>query len=1095
MRSTAGGFDDALDDAGGYGDNISDTSYDDGDEEEQSEYSCAYCGICDPACVVKCVDSGKWFCNGRGTTSASHIIQHLVRSKNKQCSLHPESPLGETVLECYCCGTKNVFLLGYIPAKTDSVVVLLCREPCLAMGALKDLDWDLTQWRPLIEDRSFLDWLVKVPGEEEERHCINITTAQINKLEECWRKAPNMTLKELELPGVEDELAPMLLKYEDGYQYQNIIAPLINMEAEYDRVSKENQCYENIAIRWETGLGKKKIAVFSLLLDGVAGSQVAPGDELKLKLDADGTRRLNGGQAWECRGHVLWAADGEVAMELKAGGGGKSSGAVPVHITDNVFTLELVWKSVSYDRMQTALKTFAVDDTCISGYLYHVLLGHDVPDQMLNTKLPAKLSAPGLPPLNHSQQAAVKSILSKPLSLIQGPPGTGKTVTSATIVYHMAKQNTGQVLVCAPSNVGVDQLTEKIHKTGLRVVRLCAKAREGTESSVDHLSLHTMVANLDSPEYAELRKYQLLRQELGDLSAQDARRYRTLRQKAELAILQAADVICCTCVGAGAPALSQFRFRHVLIDESTQSMEAECLIPIVSGCKHLVLIGDHCQLGPVVLYKNAANAGLTQSLFERLILLGQRPTRLQVQYRMHPSLSEWSSNSFYEGTLQNGVNAAEREMPGVELSWPNPTRPMYFHVNTGGEEMGSSGTSYLNRTEAATIERIVTNMLKAGVTPDQIGVVTPYEGQRIFICQNMVRTGPLRTELYRDIEVASVDSFQGREKDFILVSCVRSNESSGIGFLRDPRRLNVALTRAKYGCIIIGNARLLAKNPLWNSLLSHFMERGCLVEGPLNNLQPTQMVLPQPQLNYNGRNANNNVNGGSGYGNNEYGGGLSESALGQHNNEFSAGNGNLGDFNINRMWGNGNAGGNGETEGDGDNVRNESTVDANINNAASMNSRVQSSVLGAAGASSAAGGAGASRANTTTIGKADSRFDRKYSGATATATAVIADQNVQGKRTMSSAYGAMMATGAMADLAASSAAAAAAKNAERSSRRNRGKRGQKGGASQASGAAAGGGDNYTAGMGLIGEDDDAVSMCSQDDVQSIAYSMAESTIV
>lgn len=109
-------------------------------ETNLPSYACSYCAMsADPACVVKCVESGKWFCNGRGNTSASHIIQHLVRSRNKQIALHPESPLGETILECYNCGCRNVFLLGFIPAKSDSVVVLLCREPCLSLGALKDL--------------------------------------------------------------------------------------------------------------------------------------------------------------------------------------------------------------------------------------------------------------------------------------------------------------------------------------------------------------------------------------------------------------------------------------------------------------------------------------------------------------------------------------------------------------------------------------------------------------------------------------------------------------------------------------------------------------------------------------------------------------------------------------------------------------------------------------------------------------------------------------------------------------------------------------------------------------------------------------------
>jgi regulator of nonsense transcripts 1 len=149
---------------------------------------------------------------------------------------------------------------------------------------------------------------------------------------------------------------------------------------------------------------------------------------------------------------------------------------------------------------------------------------------------------------------------------------------------------------------------------------------------------------LEGPAWNELRKYQLLKDELGDLTAADARRFRQLRAMAEREVLQAADIICTTCVGAGDPRLANFRFRQLLIDESTQAMEAECFIPIVLGVKQLVLVGDHCQLGPVVMCKKAAKAGLTQSLFERLVLLGVRPIRLQVQYRMHPALSEFPSN-------------------------------------------------------------------------------------------------------------------------------------------------------------------------------------------------------------------------------------------------------------------------------------------------------------------------------------------------------------------------------------------------------------------------------------------------------------------
>lgn len=232
-----------------------------------------------------------------------------------------------------------------------------------------------------------------------------------------------------------------------------------------------------------------------------------------------------------------------------------------------------------------------------------------------------------------------------------------KTVTSATIVYHLAQQTQGQVLVCAPSNVAVDQLTEKIHLTGLKVVRLAAKSREAVSTSVDFLTLHQLVDQLALQTKNELYRLQLLKDVAGELSAKDEARYRKLRKAVEKVILQNADVITTTCVGSGDPRLENFRFRQVLIDEATQASEPECLIPIVRGAKQVVLIGDHLQLGPVIMCKNAAKAGLSRSLFERLILLNHKPIRLQVQYRMHPALSEFPSNTFYDGFLQNGVTA------------------------------------------------------------------------------------------------------------------------------------------------------------------------------------------------------------------------------------------------------------------------------------------------------------------------------------------------------------------------------------------------------------------------------------------------------
>jgi len=356
---------------------------------------------------------------------------------------------------------------------------------------------------------------------------------------------------------------------------------------------------------------------------------------------------------------------------------------------------------------------------------------------------------------------------------------------------------------------------------------------------------------LDTPDHQELQKLLSLKDELGELSHSDEKKFAQLRNSTERELLQAADVICCTCVGAGDPRLANFRFKQVLVDESTQATEPECLIPVMMGAKQIILVGDHCQLGPVIMCKRAAKAGLHQSLFERLVFLGIRPVRLEVQYRMHPCLSEFPSQSFYDGSLQNGVTLNERLYDGVDFPWPRPDMPMFFYNSTGMEEISASGTSYLNRTEASNIEKLVTYFLKAGLKSHQIGVITPYEGQRAYICSVFQGQTAFSHKAYEEIEVASVDSFQGREKDFILLSCVRSNENQGIGFLNDPRRLNVALTRAKYGMVICGNAKVLGKQfrsqpSLWLNLLCHYKKYELVVEGALANLRQCHVTFGKP---------------------------------------------------------------------------------------------------------------------------------------------------------------------------------------------------------------------------------------------------------
>ncbi|CAG9464040.1 unnamed protein product [Pedinophyceae sp. YPF-701] len=802
------------------------------------EHACAYCGVHDASCVAQCVKTGKWFCNGRISTAASCLVYHLVRSKHKEVRLHRDSPLGPVILECYVTGSRNVFNLGFVPLRSENTVVVLSRTCPPGSPELRDLDLDLQSWQPLIEDRQFVPWLVKIPSQEAVMRARHLSTAQLRGLEAAWSKNPSARLEDIERGEVgtgETEPERVLLRYEDAYHYQNLWAPLVKLEGDHDREIVESQRREGVEVSWEA-MGKKMIACFHFPVDD-SDMKLGVGDELRLKHGAYPN--------WDGIGRVIMLDHfGNVELLIANGS------ACPSEASVN-FTVERVWNGTSFTRMLKALSKFAADQSSVSGYLYMKLLGHDVPDPVLPFPVPDRVEAPGLPTLNPSQQTAVRSVMTAPLALIQGPPGTGKTVTSATLVYFLCKLAGEQVLVTAPSNVAVDHLAERISQTGLRVVRMCARSREDGTAEVNpavrHLTLHVQARNMDLPESKQLKKLIQTREANGFLSEKDAKALFKARSHMERVVLSSAEVVCCTCAGAGDPRLGKMTFRRVIVDEATQASEPESLLPVVMGARQLVLVGDHCQLGPVCLNKAAARAGLNVSLYERLLFMGVYPHRLTVQYRMHPALSAFSSDAFYEGALQNGVSEGARTRLDVDFPWPGPRLPVMFIVNLSPEEMAGSGTSFINRAEASVVERAVTRLLGSGVRPEEIGVITPYEGQRAHVELVMERAGGVRKDLYARVEVASVDAFQGREKDYIILSCVRSNEHQGIGFLREPRRLNVALTRARCGLVVIGNPKVLAKNVMWSSFLTHLRDQGCVVDGPLAQGPLRESMVPFPR--------------------------------------------------------------------------------------------------------------------------------------------------------------------------------------------------------------------------------------------------------
>ena len=432
--------------------------------------------------------------------------------------------------------------------------------------------------------------------------------------------------------------------------------------------------------------------------------------------------------------------------------------------------------------------------------------------------------------LNDSQRAAVALALqSTDIALIHGPPGTGKTTTVVAAI-RAAVSRGERVLACAGSNVAVDNLTEKLVAAGIRVVRLGHPARllpSVVDSSLD--------AQLDKSE--AMHTVRELRREL-DVSLKRLRRardrdhrrdqreeVRILRQgiremerRAAAEIVQNAAVVLTTNVGAADSRLAGHEFDVAVIDEAAQALEASCWIPILKASR-VVLAGDHLQLPPTIRSDRAAKAGLAVTLFERLIeLFPERASLLATQYRMNDTIMQWSSQAMYDGKLLAAPEVALRKLSELEgVTLDDHVAPPFLWVDTAGfdapEEVDEEGVARWNNGEARLVARHVGDLIEGGVSPEQIAVITPYNAQVDLLRRRFADVDGL--------EVDTVDGFQGREKEAVVISMVRSNERGEVGFLADQRRMNVAVTRARRHVALFGDSATLSMNAFLGALVEY----------------------------------------------------------------------------------------------------------------------------------------------------------------------------------------------------------------------------------------------------------------------------------
>ncbi|XP_070571187.1 3'-5' exoribonuclease HELZ2-like [Ptychodera flava] len=552
-------------------------------------------------------------------------------------------------------------------------------------------------------------------------------------------------------------------------------------------------------------------------------------------------------------------------------------------------TIEVLQKS-SPDR-RTEETIYKLEDARVSHMVKDICLGQPPTSAVLRTcnlekviKETADNRRSGLPRLNDDQIAAIKKSLENQFTVIQGPPGTGKSYTASYLAYgfsivnslegshvgdKMRRHNRAKVLYCAPSNKAVDVAADYLKHFELKVIRMYSKNIEGHDFKIHgwtnskhrkqgyqaecspanrSIALHHVIRSSTSKYGKRIREFDKTFSRSEDkVSKKDYDEYRSLIQKAEMEALGCCDIILCTCSEAASKRLRDVNIGQCIIDEAGMSTEPETLVPLVrTNPAQIILIGDHRQLQPIVSHNLSKQLGLAISLLERYCDVGFF-FRLKTQYRMHREICAFPNQQFYNNDLRT-ADIVEKRMGvrhQIDEIWPGGRDfPMVLCDVVGKEVTSSVTTEEGNEQSKKNLEEVkeivrITKMLtgRYGVYQSRLQILSQYNSQCFEIKQELRKAG------CQDVGVSSVIGFQGSEKDYILLSTVRSlpwqeiedNPTKGwlkanLGFVTDEHQTNVALTRARRGLIIVGNKNLLKTDTTWGALIKHYEERNCIVK-------------------------------------------------------------------------------------------------------------------------------------------------------------------------------------------------------------------------------------------------------------------------
>ena len=491
--------------------------------------------------------------------------------------------------------------------------------------------------------------------------------------------------------------------------------------------------------------------------------------------------------------------------------------------------IQLFFDETSYKTMFEALDR-VIKAKGRLGYLRDLFYSHQKAETF-------SFAALHFPYLNPTQEDAVNKVLrTKDVAIVHGPPGTGKTTTLVEAVYETLRRE-NQVLVCAQSNMAVDWISEKLVDRGVNVLRIGNPTRVN-----DKMLSFTYERRFEAhPDYDQLWAIRKAIRDLrGHRKRGDDKYHQKLERLKERAtelevrinaqLFGEARVIACTLVGSANRLLDGQKFGTLFIDEAAQALEAACWIPI-RKVSRVILAGDHCQLPPTVKSFAALKAGLGKTLMERIV--DNKPevvTLLKMQYRMNEEIMRFSSDWFYGNQVESAPEVKYRSILDLDIpmTWIDTSEfelpedsPLTFKEQFVGESFGRINKAEAELTLMA-LENYFQKIGKARILDERldVGIISPYRAQVQYLRSQLKKKEFFKP--YRHlISVNTVDGFQGQERDIILISLVRANDEGQIGFLRDLRRMNVAITRARMKLIILGDASTMTRHPFYKKLYDY----------------------------------------------------------------------------------------------------------------------------------------------------------------------------------------------------------------------------------------------------------------------------------